>query len=133
MNETGHMVENMTKTNQKTFPHCNYAPSRYASRIKWGQRGSSSTATGISEMSDLILEPGGSIHQIDGFVKLYNDAEDVGLILFNPATRETTWWYVSHTEKDPEGDIRWWNLLPTKETIKVSPKTSKYKLTIFND
>lgn len=110
------------------YRRCNFAPARYADRIFWHN------GNGSAAMSDLILEPvPGHSPRISGFVFLYPDASVLGLVLYNPKTKVTTWWYIHETIRDLEGETTHWILKPTRETVRVAPATAQSEITIWND
>lgn len=79
------------------------------------------------EASELGLRPG------QAFDQLYDDACDVGLVLQNPRTGNQTRWALSNTDKDGEGDVRFWELVPCPETLRKQPELQGFVLRLFND
>jgi hypothetical protein len=81
-----------------------------------------------AEASTLGLRPGHVWQQ------LYDDACDVGIALYNPQTGSTTTWHLCESETVVrDGDLMWWVLRPTTETVWQVPKLAGYTLKIFND
>jgi hypothetical protein len=80
-----------------------------------------------AEASELGLRPGFS------FSRLYDDACDVGLALRSHKTGMVTTWCLSDTEKDGEGDVIRWVLVPTPEALRKNPGLRNYRLNIYND
>ena len=83
----------------------------------------------VAEASDLGLRPGHVWEQ------LYDDACDVGIALRSHKTGVVTTWYLCEgdTVKDADGDILWWVLKPTTETVRSAPTLAAYRLKVFND
>ena len=69
------------------------------------------------------------------FQPLYDDACDVGLALRNHKTGSVTRWNLSESDtmKDPEGEIVYWTLHPTPESVRKFPATAGYRMRIYND
>jgi hypothetical protein len=58
----------------------------------------------VTEASDLAPQP---------FGQVYRDAADVGLTLVSRhAHKADVVFVIDHTERDSEGDVRYWNLVP---------------------
>ena len=81
------------------------------------------------EASTLGLRPGHVWQQ------LYDDACDVGIALRSHKTGVTTTWYLCEgdTVTDADGDVLWWVLKPTTETVRINPSLSAYRLKVYND
>lgn len=67
------------------------------------------------------------------FDRLYDDACDVGLALVNPRTGNVTRWSLLEEKSDGEGEVLWWVLVATPESIRKQPELKGYKLLIYND
>lgn len=80
-----------------------------------------STKTLVSEASTL---------QLRRFDRLYQDACDVGLELFNEKTESTSRWYLEETIRQ-EGDVIEWVLKPCGHNL--SDKQLGYRMVILND
>jgi len=80
----------------------------------------------VTEASD--LGPVGTHY----FHQIYPDAADIGLILTSHRTGHEATFYLDHTETQ-EGEIKWWNLKPTTETVRKVPTLAGATLRIFND
>lgn len=78
----------------------------------------------VAEMSDF---GGAQFHQV------YPDSCDEGLTLVSHVTGKEVDYVVNHTEKDKEGEIQFWELIPTKPSIRRVPAAKGTKIKIFND
>jgi len=80
----------------------------------------------VSEYSDLRLRQ---------FHRLYDDACDVGLALYNPKTGSVTRWYLDNDEytSGPDRELVCSNLKPCDESIRKYPALKGYQMIIFND
>lgn len=67
------------------------------------------------------------------FERLFDDACDIGLALYNEGTRSISYWHTAEELKDREGEVVGWTLRPTHETQRKYPATVGYELRIFND
>ncbi len=65
--------------------------------------------------------------------RLYDDACDVGVVLYNPFTGRTTRWYCCCAETDGEGDLQVTIFKPCPETIYKHPGVAGWELHILND
>ena len=65
--------------------------------------------------------------------RLYDDACDEGIALFNHKLHSNTRWYLDREERDAEGDVTHWVYLPAPETFHRTPAVRGYTLEIFND
>ena len=45
----------------------------------------------------------------------------------------TSMWYVTHVNRDWEGDLRFWELQPTAQDVQDWPALAGWTMTIFND
>lgn len=81
----------------------------------------------VAEISDLGIRLPRS-----PFVRVYHDSADEGLVLMSHKTGKKATFYIDHIETD-EGDIRWWTLLPTIETMHDIPQLRGWKIELFND
>lgn len=64
---------------------------------------------------------------------LYDDAADIGLALYNPATNVSTVWYWADNEYDREGDLLGSKYMPTYETLRRNPQLEGWTVHILND
>lgn len=78
----------------------------------------------MADASDLGFRPG----EVPS-VQLYDDAADVGIALFNPASGNTTHWY----ENQSSSNERYWHFLPTTETLRRFPRLATWCVRIYND
>ena len=67
------------------------------------------------------------------FHQIYQDSCDVGLTLVSAATGKEVDYVVSLTEKDAEGDVQCWHLVPTKQALRKVPEARGTSIVIFND
>ena len=74
----------------------------------------------ISEASQL---------QLNGFKRLYADAYDRGLALFNPRTNRTSYWYLADTCVSDD-QVQYWDLMACDPENEIQ---SQYVMRIFND
>lgn len=68
----------------------------------------------------------GEISSTHGLGRVYNDACDEGLTLVSEWTGREMVFAVDHTERDAEGDVRWWLLKPVDRSIWATVR-------LFND
>ena len=73
------------------------------------------------------------ISTIGNFQRLYTDGCDIGLELVSEKTGYISVWYISDVDKDGEGDMRFWVLYPTAESLDQFPGLRGYKMVIYND
>jgi hypothetical protein len=67
---------------------------------------------------------------------LYDDSVDRGFaVQFDSKSNgpEVVTFVVSHTNRDNEGDIMFWDYVPTAESIRKFPHHVKMTATVFND
>jgi hypothetical protein len=81
-----------------------------------------------TEASDLQPLSAGSM-----FAPIYDDACDVGFQIVSDKTSRVATFYLSHTERDREGDIQVWTLRPIPETEREMPQLKGSVINIFND
>ncbi len=67
------------------------------------------------------------------FHQVYPDSCDEGLTLVSAKTGKEVDYAVNHTEKDREGDIAYWELTPTRESLRKVPQARGTTVTILND
>jgi hypothetical protein len=67
------------------------------------------------------------------FVRMYDDACDVGLALRNKLTGNVTRWVLANEERDGEGELTGWVLHPAPESLRANAALLGYKIVIFND
>jgi hypothetical protein len=78
--------------------------------------------------STFISDLGRSFH----FTRVYNDSCDEGLTIVSSKTGKEVTFAINKVDKS-EGDIRYWELLPVKESIQRVPAAKNCKVLIFND
>lgn len=71
----------------------------------------------------------GEISCTHGLGRVYDDAADEGLTLVSHKTGQEVVFVVSSVERDAEGDIQLWNLVPAPEQGMPADLT----FTLFND
>lgn len=67
------------------------------------------------------------------FEQLYPDSCDLGFVLVSPTTGHEATYYVSRTEKDVDGDVTYWLLIPTPVTLRKYPILGDTRILIYND
>jgi len=67
------------------------------------------------------------------FHRVYPDACDEGVTMVNPDNGNEVTFYVAHTECDAEGDLLYYSLVPTPESVRKVPTCKGLRMTIFND
>lgn len=65
--------------------------------------------------------------------QLYDDAADVGVVMFNPFTGKTTRWFMQDTVTDGEGDLQVTIYHPCTESIRKNRALEGWQLHILND
>jgi hypothetical protein len=83
-----------------------------------------SRKTFTAEMSELGDQP---------FIRVYNDACDQGLLLESQNSGQVATFYLYRTHYNSDNDIEYWELKPTRESIKSLPRLKDVKMIIFND
>jgi len=78
----------------------------------------------IAEMSDL---------RGTGLQRVFDDACDEGIAIFNGDTGSITVWAVHRTEESREQEILSWVLTPTPDTLRKCPQVAGYTVILFND
>jgi hypothetical protein len=66
------------------------------------------------------------------FHRLYSDACDVGIDIVSAKTGTIATFYLGEAEYR-DGDLQFWPLFPTSETLKKQPQLAGSKVVIFND
>lgn len=76
---------------------------------------------------------------LDGlkFMPVYQDACDVGIALFSPATQRVVEFYISNYHRNADGDVTHWTLKPTPEAVRrlheECPRLESVSVVIYND
>lgn len=78
----------------------------------------------VSELSDIGFQT---------FERVYPDACDCGLTIVNPDRGTKSVFYLAKEDRDKEGDLRFYELLPTPESVREHPKLKGVKVILFND
>lgn len=65
--------------------------------------------------------------------RLYDDAIDVGIALYNPSTGATTRWSLTEEVRDKEGELSVTLFSPTPETFRMVPAMRGWVLHVLND
>ncbi|WP_407303456.1 hypothetical protein [Acinetobacter sp.] len=82
-----------------------------------------SFVTDMSEISHSGADPLG---------QLYDDAADQGFVMISHKTHEAVEFYLDHTEREADGDIRYWLFKPTAAAVRKNPKLADAKVMIVN-
>ena len=69
----------------------------------------------------------GEASTIGPFERVYDDACDVGFTLISEDTYEQIVLAIDHEERDADGDVVYWNLVPVK------PASATVRVRIYND
>lgn len=67
------------------------------------------------------------------FEQIYNDSCDEGLQMVSEKSGRVAKFAVNGVDKDHEGDLTAWNLIPTRETLRAIPELRGVSMKIFND
>jgi hypothetical protein len=67
------------------------------------------------------------------FVQIYDDACDIGFTLQSARTGVKSNFFLEHEEWDEEGELRFWRLHPTAETLRRCPTLKGTRVIIWND
>ena len=67
------------------------------------------------------------------FNRVYPDSCDVGFALVSHVTGKETDWVVQTEQRDPDGDILFWSLLPTSNSLRANPQLAGVTVTVMND
>jgi hypothetical protein len=70
--------------------------------------------------------------------RMYDDACDVGITLYNPASGVDTVWYLEGEEYENNNgeeypDLTHWVFKPCTDTLRWNPQLKGWKVVIFND
>lgn len=74
----------------------------------------------------------GEMAEIDGFVQVWPDSADEGVVVYSPTTGRSITFVVTGEHSDPEGDITHWNLASVTGT-QVDGKFVSFTMTVYND
>lgn len=85
----------------------------------------------VKETKTLVAEA--STIQLNGFMRLYDDACDYGIAIRSHHTGHVARFAVTKINKDREGDIQSWTLQMTPESCRANPGREDVVVTIFND
>ena len=64
---------------------------------------------------------------------LYDDACDVGIVLYNPNSGVYTRWYLHEEKRDNEGDLTVTVFKPCPETLHAQPQLKGWEVHVLND
>lgn len=78
----------------------------------------------VAEISSLGSNP---------FIQIYPDACDEGIVMESEKTGRSARFAVEDTLRSSEGEILYWKLVPTAETLRKNPRLAGHEITIFND
>lgn len=67
------------------------------------------------------------------FGRVYDDACDEGLKIRSERSGVMATFVVARTECDSEGDLRYWLLLPSTETLRRQPQLRGWTVVVYND
>lgn len=67
------------------------------------------------------------------FERVYSDACDLGIELYNNKTGNSTWWVVEEENKDAENELVSWTLIPMPGSVVRFPTLKGWTVTIYND
>lgn len=66
------------------------------------------------------------------FGPIYGDAADLGCVLVSPRTGRASTWFLARTERR-DGDVLYWVLQPTAETVRRFGQLRGVEVLVFND
>ena len=58
---------------------------------------------------------------------------DIGFGVHNPRTGCSTTWMLNKEMHNRDGDVTYWELVPTPATIAACPKLENWRIKVFND
>jgi len=64
--------------------------------------------------------------------QLYNDAADQGFVMISHKTHAAVEFYLDHTEREADGDVRFWLFKPTANAVRKNPQLAGTKVMIVN-
>ncbi len=79
----------------------------------------------VAELSDLGPITFNPFHQV------YPDSADEGLKVVG--FKQDADFVVNHVERDREGDLKFYKLIPTRESIRKVPALKNFEMILFND
>lgn len=65
--------------------------------------------------------------------QVYDDACDEGFIIVSKKTGRDAVFAINETVKDSEGDVRYWTMVPTRDTVRRLPQLKGWEVMVFND
>lgn len=65
--------------------------------------------------------------------RVYPDRRDEGLILISDRTGRAVTFILTETKRDRGGDVEFWKLTPTAESLLKQPAASGVSIVLFND
>jgi len=67
--------------------------------------------------------------EVDGFVQVWQDSADEGLVVHNPDTGRSVTFVVTEEHTDAEGDVTHWDLA----SVTGTRQDGRFTMTVFND
>lgn len=67
------------------------------------------------------------------FHRVWPDSCDEGITMVSEGTGREATFVIDEEKYDKEGDLLWYKLIPTKETLRKVPEVSDTSIKIFND
>jgi hypothetical protein len=71
----------------------------------------------------------GELSEVGGFVRIWADSADLGLVVHNPDTGRSVTFVVVDEAKDADGDITHWLL----KSVTGTREDGRFSMTIYND
>lgn len=87
----------------------------------------------IAKKDKTIVVEHSDIRGVELYNRLYDDAADAGVVLYNPVTGRTTRWYFQEEKKDGNNDLDVTIFAPCPETLRDYPANTGWTLHILND
>ena len=81
----------------------------------------------VAEIS--MIQHGG----INLFAQLYNDAADQGFVMISAQTQQAVDFYLSDTQRDDEGDVKFWEFTPSTRAVRCNDRLAGVKVIVLND
>lgn len=65
--------------------------------------------------------------------QVFPDSIDMGVTIHSHHTGQESTFVVDHIEVDREGDILYWDMIPTDKSLRDSPRLSGMTVRVYND
>lgn len=67
------------------------------------------------------------------YCQAYPDAADIGFRVMSNKTGKVAMFAMDGDKRNDEGEVQWWDAVPTQETLRSNPNLKGWKVRVFND